>query len=91
MRWRLYLSLVLLLLVLTFVVQNTETLTFDFLFWTFGLPRALMLLVVFIAGVATGLLLVASKVPRQNRVRGNKKKNHQQTDSQEKGLRDGSN
>lgn len=60
MRWRLYLSCILLTLVLTFVVQNTETVTFNFLFWAFGLPRALLLLVVFIAGISTGLLLVAS-------------------------------
>ena len=61
MRWKLYLSLVLLALVLTFVLQNTEAVSFRFLFWTFGLPRALMLLVVFIGGVATGLLWIASR------------------------------
>jgi uncharacterized integral membrane protein len=67
MRWRLYLSCVLLTLVLTFVVQNTETVTFNFLFWSFGLPRALLLLVVFLVGISTGLLLVASRGGRRDK------------------------
>jgi len=67
MRWRLYLSFILLTLVLTFVMQNTETVTFNFLFWTFGLPRALLLLVVFIAGLSTGLLLIASRSARRDK------------------------
>lgn len=75
MRWRLYLSLVLLALVLTFVMQNTQSVNFNFLFWTFGLPRALLLLVVFLAGLATGLLLVASQGARRRKV--SDKKNHQ--------------
>ncbi len=86
MRWKLYLSFILLLSILTFVVQNTETVTFNFLFWTFGLPGALMLLVVFIVGVATGMLLVAGKIPRQRGTMGIKKENPQQTDLQGKGL-----
>ncbi len=89
MRWKLYLSSILLLSILTFVVQNTETVTFNFLFWTIGLPGALMLLVVFIVGVATGLLLVAGKSPRQSGAMGIKKENPQQTDLQGKGLQDG--
>ncbi len=64
MRWKLYAALVLLTLVLTFVVQNSETVNFNFLLWSFGLPGALMLLVVFLGGVATGLLWVASRSPR---------------------------
>jgi len=64
MRWKLYLSLILMTLVLTFVMQNTETVIFNFLFWSFGLPRALLLVVVFFAGLASGLLLVArNKLP----------------------------
>lgn len=65
MRWKLYSAAVLLVLLLTFVVQNSQTVNFDFLFWTFGLPRALMLLVIFLAGVVTGLLLVASRRDRR--------------------------
>ncbi|WP_020674557.1 lipopolysaccharide assembly protein LapA domain-containing protein [Geopsychrobacter electrodiphilus] len=67
MRWKLYLSLILLTLVLIFVMQNTETVVFNFLFWNFGLPRALLLLVVFVAGITTGLLLVASKRPSRSK------------------------
>jgi uncharacterized integral membrane protein len=68
MRWKLYLSLILLTLVLTFVLQNTDRVSFNFLFWTFGLPGALLLLVVFILGIVTGLLQVASKrsAPRKS-------------------------
>ena len=80
MRWKLYLSFILLILVLTFVVQNTEMVTVNFLFWTLGLPGALMLLVVFITGVATGLLLVAGKNPRRSRAVGIKKEDTQQTE-----------
>lgn len=61
MRWRLYIAIVLLLMVLTFVLQNTEKVQFQLLFWQFGLPRALLLLVVFLTGVVTGLLLVLSR------------------------------
>jgi len=67
MRWRLYLSLILLSLVLTFVMQNTETVNFNFFFWSFGLPRALLLLVVFMIGVSTGLLLVAGYGTRRGK------------------------
>ncbi len=73
MRWRLYLSFFLLSLVLTFVMQNTATVNFNFFFWTFGLPGALLLLVVFIAGLATGLLLVASKGSRRRKNLGKDK------------------
>ena len=65
MRWRLYTAVILLILVLTFVLQNTEPVRFNLLFWQFGLPRALLLLVVFLTGVVTGLLLVLSR--RQSR------------------------
>jgi uncharacterized integral membrane protein len=67
MRWKLYLSLILLTLVLTFVLQNTARVNFNFLFWTFGLPGALLLLVVFILGIVTGLLQVASKRTAQRK------------------------
>lgn len=80
MRWKLYLSLVLLALVLTFVMQNTESVNFNFFFWTFGLPRALLLLVVFISGLVTGLLLVASRVARRNKMVDQNKNQPQQTE-----------
>jgi len=67
MRWRLYLSLILLSLVLTFVMQNTETVNFNFFFWTFGLPRALLLLLVFSGGLASGLLLAAGQAVRRSK------------------------
>lgn len=67
MRWKLYLTAVVLVLLLTFVAQNSQTVNFNFLFWTFGLPRALMLLVIFLAGVAIGLLLVAGRSRRKTR------------------------
>lgn len=65
MRWKLYLAAVLLILLLTFVVQNSQTVNFAFLFWTFGLPHTILLLVIFIAGVAAGLLLVAGRSRRK--------------------------
>jgi len=76
MRWKLYLAALLLVLLLIFVVQNSQTMNFDFLFWTFGLPRALMLLVNFLAGVATGLLLVAGRGYRQAAAHKHKAETH---------------
>ncbi len=90
MRWKLYLSLVLLTLVLTFVLQNTRAVTFNFLFWAFSLPGALLLLVVFITGIVTGLLLVASQSQRRRRAAGNNKNQFQKTESSRKGSLNGS-
>jgi uncharacterized integral membrane protein len=49
--------LFLLLLVTVVVVQNTEVVTFRFLFWEFALSRVLLLLLTFLAGSVLGYVL----------------------------------
>lgn len=83
MRWKIYLAIFLLILVLTFVVQNTEQVSFTLLFWQFGLPRALLMLVVFLAGILTGLLFIAGGKGRQRKTEPTKET--QISDSKKKG------
>ena len=45
------------ILALVFVIQNLETTQVNFLLWTVQMPRAVMLLVVFIAGAVTAWLV----------------------------------
>lgn len=49
------------IIALIFVVQNLETVQVKFLFWTMQMPRALMLLLVFLAGAATSWLVATLK------------------------------
>ncbi|NIM13353.1 MAG: DUF1049 domain-containing protein [Candidatus Aminicenantes bacterium] len=45
------------ILVVIFIIQNTEIVEINFLFWTFSIPRALMVFIVFIIGMLLGALL----------------------------------
>lgn len=56
-RVRTVVAVVLALLALTFVFQNTESKDVRFLFWSTSMPAWIWLLVVFAAGVVAGLLL----------------------------------
>lgn len=49
-------AIVLAILVLLFVLQNTEPVGVEFLLWTWSASRAVVLLVVFLIGVAVGWL-----------------------------------
>ena len=49
------------ILALIFVIQNLETVQVNFLLWTVQMPRALMLLLVFLAGAATAWLVATLK------------------------------
>ncbi|MDH3316182.1 MAG: LapA family protein [Gammaproteobacteria bacterium] len=44
-----------------FVVQNLETVQVNFLLWTMQMPRALMLLIVFVAGAVSAWLVATLK------------------------------
>jgi uncharacterized integral membrane protein len=46
---------------LIFVIQNLETVQVNFLLWTVKMPRALMLLLVFLAGAAASWLVATFK------------------------------
>ena len=45
------------ILALVFVIQNLETVQVNLLLWTVQMPRAVMLLVVFLAGALTAWLV----------------------------------
>ena len=57
--WKLWLALSLLLLLAIFVLQNTRVVEVRLLFWKVEMSRALMLIVVLAAGLASGWLLGA--------------------------------
>lgn len=46
--------LALLILLTVFLLQNAQTVSIHFLFWSFSLPRALMIIVVLLLGIAIG-------------------------------------
>jgi putative membrane protein len=54
MTTRLYIIIALLLVVVIFTLQNTEMVSISFLFWKFGMPRALLIFSVFVIGVLVG-------------------------------------
>lgn len=49
-------AIVLAVLIIVFVFQNTEPVGVEFLAWTWSASRAFVLLVVFVVGVAVGWL-----------------------------------
>jgi len=57
MKPKLYSALTLLILVLIFVLQNSETVNIRFLFWQFAASRALLVFGIFLAGLVGGYLL----------------------------------
>ncbi len=50
-----YAGLGLLILVVLFTLQNTETVPISFLFWEFRISRVLMILMIFVIGVLVGI------------------------------------
>lgn len=58
-------AIVLAVLVVVFVLQNTDPAGVEFLMWTWSASRAFVLLVVFVVGVAAGWLAKASTQRRR--------------------------
>ena len=52
---RAYAGLGLLILVVLFTLQNTETVPISFLFWKFRISRVLMILMIFVVVVLVGI------------------------------------
>ncbi len=52
---KVYAGLGLLILVVLFTLQNTETVPISFLFWEFRISRVLMILMIFVVGVLVGI------------------------------------
>lgn len=51
------LSTILVVVLTIFIVQNFALVTVSFLFWEASLPRSIVLLVVFVIGLLTGILI----------------------------------
>ena len=60
---KVYAGLGLLILVVLFTLQNTETVPISFLFWEFRISRVLMILMIFVIGVLVG---ISSKYLKRN-------------------------
>jgi len=60
MNWRTYPTLLLLLLLGVFAVQNTTVLTVSFLFWSFKISQALLIALCGAVGLMIGLLFNVS-------------------------------
>ena len=52
---KVYSGLGLLIIVVLFTLQNTETVPISFLFWEFRISRALVIFMVFVIGVLVGI------------------------------------
>lgn len=52
---KVYAGLGLLILVVLFTLQNTETVPISFLFWELRISRVLMILMIFVVGVLVGI------------------------------------
>ncbi|MBL7174577.1 MAG: LapA family protein [Desulfobacteraceae bacterium] len=52
---------ILILLILIFVIQNTEVVRVSFLAWEISMPRALMILLTFLIGLIAGWLFRRGK------------------------------
>jgi len=57
MKARIAISLILLLLVVLFTLQNIEVVTITFILWQFSLPRALSILLVLAIGTIAAWIL----------------------------------
>ena len=68
-RWRLWASIVAIVLAAVFILQNSKDVSVDFIFWTITAPLIFALLFAALLGLAIGLLLPRgrkSAPPKQN-------------------------
>jgi uncharacterized integral membrane protein len=57
MKFTFVFGLVIGILVVIFILQNTEIVEISFLFWTISISRALVVLLVFIIGIIVGAII----------------------------------
>lgn len=57
MKFTFVLGVIIGILVVAFILQNTEIVEISFLFWTISISRALMVLLVFIIGIIVGAII----------------------------------
>ena len=65
MNYRIILSLVLILVTLLFILQNTSVVEFRFLIWTIAMSRSLMFFLLLGTGVLIGWILHGHTVTRR--------------------------
>ena len=58
------------LLILIIIFQNTQTVETRLLFMTLSMPRALLLIITFVAGFASGTLFVSGLLKRPKKTKG---------------------
>lgn len=61
------------ILVVVFIVQNTEIVEFNFLFWTISMSRAMIVLLVFITGIIIGAVLRDIGIRKKDKVKKEKR------------------
>jgi len=61
------------ILVVVFIIQNTEVVEFNYFFWTVSISRALMVLLVFITGIIVGAVLRDVKIRKKEKAKTEKK------------------
>lgn len=61
------------ILVVVFIIQNTEVVEFNYFFWTVSISRALMVLLVFITGIIIGAILRDVKIRKKEKAKTEKK------------------
>lgn len=66
MNKKLIAGVVLIALVISFTLQNTEVVDITFLFWTVSMSRAVMLFIVFLIGLLSGWILHSLNKRRQH-------------------------
>lgn len=57
MKFTFVLGVIIGILVVAFILQNTEIVEISFLFWTISISRALVVLLVFIIGIIVGAII----------------------------------
>jgi uncharacterized integral membrane protein len=65
MKAKIVIIIVLAVLLIIFVLQNTEVVNINFWFWDLSIPRALLLFVCFAMGLIIGLIIPSSQVSKE--------------------------
>lgn len=61
MKTKVIIIILLAVLLIVFVLQNTEIVNVNFVFWDLSIPRALLLFVCFAMGLIIGLIIPSSR------------------------------
>lgn len=65
MKSKIVIIIVLAVLLIIFVLQNTEVVTIKFWFWDMSIPRALLLFVTFAIGLIIGLMVPSTRKSKE--------------------------